>query len=79
VLRAAGETETTQENIQIWLELDEGNPGLQLQTEEKIATMISFVFIFVSTTYIITFSSYLFSMFFNLELHFATLIRMTPN
>jgi hypothetical protein len=32
VLRAAGETETTQENIQDWLELDEGNPGFQLLT-----------------------------------------------
>jgi hypothetical protein len=27
VLRAVGETETTQENIQYWLQLDEGNPG----------------------------------------------------
>jgi hypothetical protein len=30
VLRAAGETETTQENIQDWLQLDEGDPGFQL-------------------------------------------------
>jgi hypothetical protein len=30
VLRAAGETETTQENIQDWLELHEGHPGFQL-------------------------------------------------
>jgi hypothetical protein len=30
VLRAAGETETTQENIQDWLELDEGDRGFQL-------------------------------------------------
>jgi hypothetical protein len=35
-LRAAGETETTQ-NIQEWLELDEGDPGVQLLTEEEIA------------------------------------------
>jgi hypothetical protein len=27
VLRADGETEFTQENIQDWLELDEGEPG----------------------------------------------------
>jgi hypothetical protein len=27
VLRAAGETETTQENIQDYLELDEGDPS----------------------------------------------------
>jgi uncharacterized protein YehS (DUF1456 family) len=31
LLRAAGETETTQENIQHWLELDE-DPGFQLLT-----------------------------------------------
>jgi hypothetical protein len=30
VLRAAGETETTQENIQDWLELDEGDSRFQL-------------------------------------------------
>jgi hypothetical protein len=30
VLRAAGETETTQENNQDWLEVDEGDPGFQL-------------------------------------------------
>jgi hypothetical protein len=28
VLRAAGETETTQENIQDWFELDEGEPWI---------------------------------------------------
>jgi hypothetical protein len=29
VLRAAGETETTQENIQHWLQLDNGDPIFQ--------------------------------------------------
>jgi hypothetical protein len=29
VLRAAGETETARENIQHWLQLDEGDPGYQ--------------------------------------------------
>jgi hypothetical protein len=42
VLRAAGETETTQENIQDWLELDEGDSGFQLLTEEQIAVVIYF-------------------------------------
>jgi hypothetical protein len=42
VLRAAGETETTQENIQDWLQLDEGGPGFQLLTEEEIAVVIFF-------------------------------------
>jgi hypothetical protein len=39
-LRAVGETETTQGNIQHWLELDEGDPGFQLLTEEEIAAVI---------------------------------------
>jgi uncharacterized protein YehS (DUF1456 family) len=39
VLRAAGETETTQENIKDWLKLDEGDPGFQLLTEEEIAAV----------------------------------------
>jgi hypothetical protein len=43
VLRAAGKTETTQENIQDWLELD-GDPGFQLRTEEDIAVMILFIY-----------------------------------
>jgi hypothetical protein len=53
VLRAAGETETSQENIQDWLQLDEGDPGFQLLTEEEIAPLIFFVFIFASTACII--------------------------
>jgi hypothetical protein len=44
VLRAAGETETTQENIQHWLQLDEGGPGFQLLTEEKSAAVIFFIY-----------------------------------
>jgi hypothetical protein len=30
VLRAAGETETTQENIQDWFKVDEGDPRFQI-------------------------------------------------
>jgi hypothetical protein len=37
VLGAAGETENKQENIQDWLQLDDGDPGFQLLTEEEIA------------------------------------------
>jgi hypothetical protein len=44
VSRAAGETETTQENIQKWLELDELDPGFQLLTEEEIAVVIFFIY-----------------------------------
>jgi hypothetical protein len=42
VSRATGETETTQENIKDWLELDEGDPGFQLLTEEEISAIIFF-------------------------------------
>jgi hypothetical protein len=42
VLRAAGETETTQENIHDWFELDEGDPGFQLLT----TYIITFPFFF---------------------------------
>jgi hypothetical protein len=40
VFRAAVETETAQENIQDWLQLDEGDPGFQLLTEEEISAAI---------------------------------------
>jgi hypothetical protein len=45
VLRAAGETETTQENIQDWLHLDEGDPGFQLLAEEEIAAVVFYLFL----------------------------------
>jgi hypothetical protein len=48
VLRAAGETETTQGNIRDWLQLDEGDPGFQLLTEEEIAAFF-LLFMFFST------------------------------
>jgi hypothetical protein len=71
VLRAAGETETTQD----WLELDEGDPGFQLLTGEEIAAMI-FLFILITTTYINKKCMYLFSNF-SLGLPFASLIRIS--
>jgi hypothetical protein len=40
VLRAPGETETKQENMQELLELDERDLGFQLLTEEEIAAVI---------------------------------------
>jgi hypothetical protein len=39
-LRAAGGTETTQENIQDWLQLGKGDSGFQLLTEEQITAVI---------------------------------------
>jgi hypothetical protein len=44
VLRAGRQTETTQEYIQDCLELDEGDPGFQLLTEEEIAAVIFYYF-----------------------------------
>jgi hypothetical protein len=64
VLRAAGETETIQENIQDWFKLDEQDPGFQFLTEELIAAVKFYYLFFMSTTYIITFSIYLFCKFF---------------
>jgi hypothetical protein len=40
VLRATGDTETAQENIQNWFELDEGDPRYQLLTEKEIVALI---------------------------------------
>jgi hypothetical protein len=64
VLRAAGETETTQENIKNLPELDEGDPGFPLLTEEEITAVI--FFIFISTTHIIEYSIYMFLSLFRL-------------
>jgi hypothetical protein len=45
VLRASGGTETTQNNnIQDWLQLDEGDPGFQLLTQEEIAAVIFVIY-----------------------------------
>jgi hypothetical protein len=75
-LRAAGGNENTQENIHDWLKLDEGVPGFQLLTEEN-----NFLFIFISTTFIIKFSIYFLSNFFFclLGLSFASSIRIIAN
>jgi hypothetical protein len=43
LLRAAGQIETKQENIQDWLHLDEGDPTFQLLREEEIAAVIFFI------------------------------------
>jgi hypothetical protein len=42
-MRAAGETETTQEDIQDWLQLEGGEPGFQLLAEQEIAAVIFFI------------------------------------
>jgi hypothetical protein len=60
VLRAAGETETTQENIQHWLEPDEGDPEFRLLTETKIAAL-RFIYLFSTPLSILLHFPYLFS------------------
>jgi hypothetical protein len=77
VLRAAGETETSQENIQDWLELDEGDPGFQLLTEEEIVAVIFFICLFSSALRtLLNFTFISFKSF--LVLSFASLIWVTP-
>jgi hypothetical protein len=73
VLRATGETETTQESIQDWIELDK-DPRFQLLTEEE-TTAVIFLFIFISNTYIIKFSiCFLRYFFLSFRAIFASLI-----
>jgi hypothetical protein len=55
VLRAAGETETTQENIQDWLQLDVSFLYFY-SFLNKGSPVILFIF-FISTVYIIKFST----------------------
>jgi hypothetical protein len=62
-LWAAGETETTQKNIQDWLQLDEGDPEFQLLTEEEIAAVIFYLFPSALPT-LLSFSLNLFFKFF---------------
>jgi hypothetical protein len=46
VFRATGETETTQQNIQDWIEMDEGDPEFQLVIEAEIDAVIFFIIYF---------------------------------
>jgi hypothetical protein len=77
VLRAAGETETTQENIEDWLELDEGDPGFQFLTEEETAAVIFFHLLSSALPILLNFPFIYFLRFFcPSELSFASLIRI---
>jgi hypothetical protein len=78
VLRAAGETETRQENIQHWLELDDGGPAVQLLTgrnccsdifSSPLPILLHFILLHFP---FICFLSFVFQ-----GLSFASLIRMT--
>jgi hypothetical protein len=74
VLRAAGETETTQQNIQDWLQLDEGDPGFQLLTEEEIATGVFFCLLPSAILILFNFPFICFITFCLYGLSFASLI-----
>jgi hypothetical protein len=58
VLRAAEEAETAQGNIQDWLQLDEGDPELQLQIEEEIAALKCFIYFHQHSQYYQIFHSF---------------------
>jgi hypothetical protein len=77
VLRVVGETETTQENINDWLELDEGEPEFQILTQQGIAEVIFRLF----SSALLTLLHFLFiffpSLFCLLGLSFAVLIRIS--
>jgi hypothetical protein len=61
VLRAVGETETTQENIQDWLQLDGGDPGLASDRRNAAVTLF---YLFSSALPTILHFHVLFSTFF---------------
>jgi hypothetical protein len=75
VLKSPGETETTQENIQDWLQLDEGDPGFQLLTQEEIASVIIFIYFYQHYLYY-----YIFHLFVFYFLSFrATFLFINPD
>jgi hypothetical protein len=81
------ESETTHGNIKDWLELDEGDPGFQLLTEEEISAVIYFFYLFSSALPILLnfpvtcFQSFFFLFVFTVIFCFISsdyrLIRMT--
>jgi hypothetical protein len=76
-LGAAGETETTQENIQDWLQLDEGDPGFQFLIEEEIAAVIYFYLLSSALPILLNFPIIYILNLFSFRIIFASLIRMT--
>jgi hypothetical protein len=76
-LWAAGETDTTQENKEDWLELDEGDPRFQLLTEKEIATVILFYLFSLALPKLLHFPFICYRSFFCLiGLSFTSLIRI---
>jgi hypothetical protein len=75
LLRAAGETETTQDNIRDWLALDEGERRFLLLTGEEIAAVIFFLFS-SALPILLNFPFIYFLSFFGGGLSFALLIQI---
>jgi hypothetical protein len=74
VLKAVGDTETTQGNVQDWLKLNEGDPGFELLTERNYSDFLN---LFLSVLYTVTFSIYFFFFFFLFFMAtFAPVIRI---
>jgi hypothetical protein len=79
VLRAAGETETTQENIKVWINLDEGVPWSSASDRGRNCCSDIFFFNLFSSALpvLLNFSFICFlSFFYLLGLSFASLIRI---
>jgi hypothetical protein len=74
VLRAAGETEITQENIQDRLEL-EGDPGFQLLTEEGISAVFLFISYYQNYLYYYIFHLFVFYYFVLLDYSYFCFIH----
>jgi hypothetical protein len=78
VLRAAGETETAQENTQDRLELEEGVPELQSDRGTNCSSAFFFFsFIFIITACIMKFYVCFIIFFCLLGLYFASLIQIS--
>jgi hypothetical protein len=63
VLRAAGEAETAQD----WLQLDEGDPGFRLPTQEEITAVIFFCLFSSALSILLHFQFICFLRFFFLD------------
>jgi hypothetical protein len=78
VLRAAGETDITQENIQDWLQLDEGDPGFQLLTEKELAAVIFFYLFSSELLVLLTFQYICFILYFRAIICFINPYDLSP-
>jgi hypothetical protein len=79
VLGAAGGAVITQENIQDWIKLDEGDPRFQFLTGEEITEVINILIDIIITNYNIKIVLIYFLIFFLPSwANFAVLTQITP-